>query len=242
VITSTANSRIKSVRELHRGKVRRLQGRTLIEGHAVFAEFLAAGFRPVTVLCEPHDTATIDACHRSNIGFTLVTRDVLASASDTRAPQGPVAVIEIPQLSRLRLHNTLVLVDIQDPGNVGTMIRTSAAFGWDVAYTAATAEPWAPKTVRSAAGSHTRVGLILLTDPLEELSETGLHIVASVIAGGSPPSRSHDAVALLVGSEAHGLDREMVERADTTMTIPMPGGTESLNAAISAAIALFALT
>ncbi len=214
----------------------------MIEGPVVFADFLDAGFTPDTVLCTTDDTATIDACHASNVVFTLVTENVLSAASDTRTPQSPVAVIRIPDPATLRERNTLVLVDVSDPGNVGTMIRTATALGWDVAATGSTADLWSPKVIRAGAGAHSRARLIVLDDPLEAPKEHGLTVIATVIDGGDEPRDSPTPVALLVGSEAHGLSAPVVAGSDARITIPMPGGSESLNAAIAAGIAMYAMT
>lgn len=242
VITSTANPRIKSVRGLHRAKERRVRGKTLIEGPAIFADFLDAGFTPSTVLCATDDTATIDACHASNIPFTLVTSDVLKVASDTATPRSPVAVIDVPEPAELRTHNTLILVDISDPGNVGTMIRTATALGWDVAATASTADIWSPKVIRSGAGAHSRARLARIEDPVSASRDQGLAIVAMVVEGGGAPRVLEVPVALLVGSEAHGLAGSLTAASDERITIPMPGDTESLNAAVAAAIAMYAIS
>lgn len=242
VISSTANPKIKSVRELHRRKGRRTRHQTLIEGPAVFAEFIEAAFEPVTVVCTPDDLGTIDLCRRAGLAFTLVTQEVLATASDTQTPQSPVAVIDIPRAGQLRLHNTLILIDIQDPGNVGTMIRTAAALHWDVGVSGATADVWAPKTIRSGAGAHAHARLVDVDTPFAMPTELGLATIATVVSGGVTPHVQEWPVALLVGSEAHGLPVDLIERAQRRITIPMRLGTESLNAAAAAAIAMYAMS
>jgi TrmH family RNA methyltransferase len=242
VITSTANARVRAVRELHQRKARRARGETIIEGPTVFGEFLDAGIVPSVTLCTPDDALTMERCATIGIGPVLVTQDVLASASDTRAPRSPVAVIPLAVPQVLRLHNTLVLIDIQDPGNVGTMIRSAAALGWDVAVSGATAEIWAPKTIRSSAGTHIRTRLVQLTSPVEQARSVGLTTVATVVTGADLPDKQAGPVALLIGSEAHGLPADIVEQSDVQVSLPMPGGTESLNAAIAASIAMYTMT
>jgi TrmH family RNA methyltransferase len=230
------------VRALHQRKARRAKRETLIEGPTVFGDFIDAGITPMVVLCTPDDERTIGRC--AAIGFEpdLVTEQVLASASDTRTPRSPVAVVPVPREDELRAHNTLVLIDIQDPGNVGTMIRSAAALGWDVAVSGATAEIWAPKTIRSSAGTHVRTRLIQLTHPLEQAKLVGLTTVATVVVGAQLPGQQTAPVALLVGSEAHGLSADIVEDSDIRITLPMPGGTESLNAAVAASISMYTMT
>ncbi len=242
VITSTANGRVKVVRELHQRSARRARGETIVEGPTVFGEFVDAGVIPSLVLCTPDDTLTIERCSAIGLEPVLVTDEVLASASDTRSPRSPVAVVAIPKMDELRSRNTLVLVDISDPGNVGTMIRTATALGWDVAVSGATAEVWSPKTIRSGAGAHVHTRLVALDEPLSAVSGAGLTSVATVVAGGERPQIHPEPVAVLIGSEAHGLPTGIVKRCDERVTIEMPGTTESLNAAIAAAITMYALS
>jgi len=239
VITSTANGRVKAVRELHQRKARVTRRETIIEGPTVFGEFIDAGVVPSVTLCTPHDTLTIERCRAVGIDPVLVSDEVLASASDTRTPRSPVAVVTIPDTGELRAHNTLVLVEIADPGNVGTMIRTAAALGWDVAVSGGTAEVWSPKTIRSGAGMHIHIHLVALDEPVPALAAVGLTSVATVVSGGEPPQSHPKPIAVLIGSEAHGLPTEIVDECDERVTIQMPGPTESLNAAIAAAIAMY---
>jgi TrmH family RNA methyltransferase len=242
VISSRANGRVRAVRDLHQRKARIARAETIIEGPTMFGEFVDAGFIPSVTLCTPDDTLTIERCGAIGIDPVLVTHDVLASVADTRTPRGPVAVVSSPGSVDLRLHNTLVLIAIQDPGNVGTMIRSAAALGWDVAVAGATAEVWSPKTVRSSAGTHVHTRLIQMEDPIEEAANAGLMTVATVVTGGVRPQPQTTPVALLVGSEAHGLSADTVRRSDLVTTIAMPGGTESFNAAVAASITMYAMT
>jgi TrmH family RNA methyltransferase len=242
VITSRANGRVRAVRELHQRKARATRRETIVEGPIVFGEFVGAGVIPSLTLCTADDALTIQRCVDLGISPLLVSDEVLASVSDTRNPRSPVAVVPVRSSDRLRMHNTVILVDIQDPGNVGTMIRTAAALGWDVAVTGSTAELWSPKTIRSSAGTHIHTNLTQLKEPIAEAIEAGLTTVATIVTGGGHPLPQAASVALFIGSEAHGLPAEIVERCDLTSTISMPGGTESLNAAVAASISMYALT
>ncbi len=242
IITATTNAHIRACRALHRSKGRKASNQTLIEGPTVFAEFLGAGVLPTAVYCTPDDTVSIRACTERSIRFWLVSRDALGAASDTITAQSPVAIIDVPKALPLRSTNTVVLVDIADPGNVGTIIRSAAAFGWDVAHTTNTADLWAPKTLRAAVGGHTRTRIVHLAEPLRDLARTGLASVSSVVTGGDPPRRGSDPVALLIGSEAHGLPRWARESATANFSIPMASGSESLNAAVAASILMYTLS
>ena len=242
VITSRTNGRVRAVRELHRRKARIARGETMIEGPTVFGEFIDAGVLPSVTLCTERDTLTIERCATVGLDPVLVTEDVLASVSDTRAARSPVATVSVRPPEQLRSRNTLILVDIQDPGNVGTMIRSAAALGWDVAVSGSTADVWSPKTIRASAGTHVHTWFISLDEPVEEAADAELMTVAAVVAGGGHPHPQTAPVALLIGSEARGLSEEVVEQCDLQTTIEMPGGTESFNAAIAASITMYAMT
>ena len=235
VITSRANPRIKEIRSLRTPKGRRRTGRTIVEGPTLWAELRLAGVASSIVLTVDPDA---DGVRGATGEVMLVTHDVLVSVADTEAPQSPIAVIDIPQPRPLRDHRTIVLVDVADPGNVGTIIRTAKALDWDVAVAGMTADPWAPKSLRSSAGATFSVRPPRLDDPIGACREMGLATVALVVDGGTKPSPSDDSVALMVGSEAHGLPSDLVEATDASWTIPVPGGTESLNAAVAAGIAM----
>ena len=241
LITSTTNRRVKAVRELHQRKVRKQRRETIIEGPTVFGDFIDAGVIPSVILCTPDDSLTMERCATIRVEPVLVTKDVLASASDTRTPQSPIAVVPVPAPEQLRQRNTLVLVDIADPGNVGTMIRSAAALGWDVAVSGTTAEVWAPKTIRSSAGTLIHTRLIQLSDPAAEAVTAGLTTIVSIVAGGEAPHQQATPVALLIGSEAHGLPKQLLDQCENQVTIEMQGGTESLNAAIAASILMYAM-
>lgn len=226
--------RSKSVMEaagLHRGRHRKERGLTLVEGPKLLADVLAAGAKVV-------ETFAIDPVEGD--GAIPIDRRALARLAGTESPQGPVAVVEIPEERLDRGRNLLVSVGVSDPGNVGTMIRTAAAFGWGFAYTKGSADPWAPKTVRSGGGGHFQTP-IARVDSLDELANWTT--VAAVVRDGLAPGEiSQRLVALLVGEEAHGLPPDVISAVDQRLTIAMPGWTESLNAGVAAGIAVYALT
>ena len=241
-ITSTTNPKVKACKELHLPKGRARLSQTLVEGPKVFGDFVRAGFRPSLVLGLDDDVETAEVCSKRGFSFWTVSDRVLRAASDTVAAQSPVVVFAIPASAELRTRNTVVLVDIADPGNVGTTIRSAAGFGWDVAYAGGTADPWAPKSIRAGAGAQARTRLIRLDYPISQLEDSGLRTLATAVDGGEPPTPTGEAVALLIGSEAHGLAPAFVNSADATMSIPMAEGSESLNAAVAASVLMYALT
>lgn len=172
-------------------------------------------------------------------GVTPVDQKALKRLAGTESPRGPVAVVEIPIEWLDRSRNLLVSVGVSDPGNVGTMIRTAAAFGWGFAYTGETADPWSPKTIRAGAAGQFQTPVSAI-GTVGELS--GWSTVATVVTGGgSPRDVQGRPVALLIGEEAHGLPEQIIAAAAHRITIPTPGPTESLNAAIAAGIIIHEL-
>jgi TrmH family RNA methyltransferase len=169
----------------------------------------------------------------------VVTEQVLRKLAATEHPRGPVAVFR-PVARPLEADHCLVLWGLSDPGNVGTLIRTAAAFGLDVLATPGTADVWAPKVIRAAAGGHFRVGMGTI-DSIDDLA--GHMTVAAVPRGGAWPDevRIPDHAALLIGNEAHGLAEEVAAAADVRVSIRMPGGAESFNAGVAGSILAYAL-
>lgn len=249
VITSTSNPTIRSVRQLHARKGRRGAGRTLVEGPNGLEALIRHGVVPELLVVTEDDGPSMRFAADVGVDPIVVTEHVLAAASDTRSPASPVAVITVPEAPPLRLANSVVLVDIADPGNVGTIVRTASALGWDVGVAGRTTDPWGPKAIRSAAGTTLGAHIASSTDPIREATDLGLATVALVADGGEDPAAvrakllggTMTPVALLVGSEAHGLPESVADAAAHRVTIPMVGDVESLNASVAAAIGMHAL-
>ncbi|MEN8115116.1 MAG: RNA methyltransferase [Actinomycetota bacterium] len=240
-IESTTNPQVKAVRRLHRARERRTTGKTLLEGPKLLDAALEAGVVPLTVYTTDR-SEVVNRAEAAGAAVFDVARIVLEAMSTTVEPQDPLTVIETPPSGSLEQHRTVVLVDISDPGNMGTLIRTAAALGWHVALLGG-ADPWSPKVLRSGVGAHFTHPLTEITS-LSDVDEAGLTSVATVVAGGVAPEAiaTDQPVALLVGSEAHGLPDAVITGCSETVTIPMSGATESLNAAASGAIAMYALS
>lgn len=231
-ISSPQNERIKAVRRLRRARERRATGKTLLEGPHLLAAALAAGIVPDAVFVAAGTDAGPDAVE--------VSEAVLDAIAPTETPRGPIAVIDIPDPAPLEAHATVVLWHVADPGNAGTLIRSAAGFGWNVA-THGGADPWSPKVLRAAAGAHFAVPISAIDD-LGDLAAAGLATVATVPADGVDADELtvDGPIALLVGNEAAGLPASVVDAADALLTIPA-FGLESLNAAVAGSIAMYAL-
>jgi len=236
------NQRVASAARLHNSRERRDAGTTLLEGPNVLHEALTAGLIPETVFALPDDRQSAVLAEEHGVELIVVDETALKRLAGTETPRGPVAVIEMPAPSRVEGRNLVVAWGLGDPGNVGTLIRIAAAFGWDFGHTPRTADPWSPKVVRAGAGGHFRVGVSPVAS-VEELGEAGLVTVATVVAGGEAPDRlGSGPYAVLVGEESAGLPPAVVDQAARKVTISMPGGTESLNAAVAAAIIVYELS
>lgn len=230
---SHRNRRVAEAARLHRAEERRSRRLTLLEGPHLVEEAAKAGAPLIEIFALPDDSDAVRWARSAEIELVLVGEEALRRLSSTQSPQSPVAVMQIPERPLDQGRSVLVAWQISDPGNLGTMIRTAAAFGLDVGVTAGAADPWSPKVLRAAAGAHFHTGV----GSIEDLGALQAIKVATVLSGGSsprtlPPGR----LALLIGSEAHGLPGGVVDHAEVRVTIPMAGATESLNAAVAAAI------
>jgi TrmH family RNA methyltransferase len=207
-------------------------GRTLLEGPSVVSEAIAAGAEILEVFvldgeAPPEGWSGV---------VTFVTAPVLERLAGTSTPRGPIAVMVVPPDSIDTSLPALVAWGVGDPGNVGTMIRTAAAFGYGFVAGPHTADPWSPKVLRSGAGGHfhTPVGAVADIEGLGAMT-----LVGTVPRDGAPPGPIVAGEAVLVGSEAHGLPVEVIAACDRLVTIPVHDTTESLNAAVAAGIVAY---
>lgn len=244
MITSTRNPRIAAVRKLRRTKERRATGLTTIEGPFLLEEALAGKVAIREVFAVSDDVVARELCTAAGLEISEVTPDVLASLADSVSPRGPISVVAIPCSAELVPIDTIVLWDVSDPGNAGTIIRTGAALGFQVAVTAGSVDVWSPKVVRSAVGGHFRTRLVTgIANDVAELVEGGLLPVVAA-AGTSDPAEtsmgSVEPVALLVGNEAHGVPAVVTDAGEVaSVSLRMPGGSESLNAGVAAGILMY---
>lgn len=249
-ITSVHNERIKYIRSLQRRRVREGEGCFVVEGTRLVEEVVRAGIEPALVLSTAGWAAkeagrrllpALAALTREDGGVWPVTEAVLAAASDTKTPQGVLAVLPFVRLpSRPGL--LLVLDGLRDPGNLGTILRSAEAAGaGEVILTPGSVDPYNPKVVRGAMGAHFRLPIASLAWPAIAERVTGGSVWLADPAGET----TYDAVdwrsasALIVGGEAAGAGEEAAALASGRLRIPMADGTESLNAAMAATVLLF---
>ena len=241
-------------RDLQRRKARERASAFVAEGVRVVGEVLQAGIplRGALITAEAADrhADVVNALRARGAECVTVTDQEFASAADTERPQGMLCIAEVPDvalntLAPDALARVLVLDAIQDPGNVGTLIRTAAALGVrTVVALPGTADPWSAKVVRGAAGGHFHIHVTVATLPelLAALGGAGVPLWAAD-AGGRPVRSlpAPDALALAVGNEGAGITPAVRGAAAEVVSLPMAPGVESLNVGVAAGILLYAL-
>jgi len=250
MITSLANERVKQVRALQAQRRARLrEGRFVVEGVRLVEEAVAAGtpldcaFYLEAVEAEERARALLDALRGQGVPIIPVSEAVMRACSDTETPQGVLAVAAQSHLAAPAHLTLAVVVDrLRDPGNLGTILRTAAAAGVELALLSpGTVDAYNPKVVRGAMGAHFR--LPLRHSGWAEIAArlAGLPVWLAEAREGQPYWQVdwRGPVALIVGGEAEGTSPEAAALATGRVTIPMPGGTESLNTAVAAAVLLF---
>ncbi len=168
---------------------------------------------------------------------------MLRRISGSEHPRGPVAVVAIPPSAPVAAVDSVVLWGVQDPGNVGAIIRSAAGFGFAVIATPGTSDVWAPRAIRAAAATQFRTTLSVTEVSVAVLRGAGLRPIATVARDGVDPGdvAQGEPVALLVGNEASGLAHDVVATVADRVTVPLRGGVESLNVAVATAVVMYAL-
>lgn len=258
---SANNPRIADLRRLTGRRRSRLDaGRFVIEGPVPIAELLSAGIvlDDVFVDGEHWRSASDDSALRTVVRDAIAAQvpvwelasGVVESIADTDAPRGVLATaprrtVSLDDLATANGGPLVVLVDINDPGNAGTLVRTAEAAGASgVLAVGSTTDLFGPKAVRAAAGSVARLPIAEVPDissAIESLRKGGRRIVGTIVTGGAAPDDVDllGPVAILLGSEAHGLAESVVASCDDLVTIPMASSVESVNVAIAGSIVLF---
>ncbi|MFP4624013.1 MAG: TrmH family RNA methyltransferase [Gemmatimonadota bacterium] len=249
-----SRSEEKRIRGLARRKNREAEGLFLAEGVRVVEELLGAGVVPrlAVVSSSLEDTergVRLAARLPAAVEVRHVSASELKALSDTSTPQGVLVVAETPGASLAALAPAgpsvvLVLDGVQDPGNLGTLGRAAAAFGCDgLVYLPGTVDPWSPKAVRASAGAVFRIPVVAATvEGLDGWRARHGYVLAGADAGGEPVGPLGERVALVVGNEGAGLTGAVAARCDRFVSVPMRGGTESLNVAVAGGILLYELT
>lgn len=253
IVTSRANARVKQLRAAFAGNARLSGGLVAIEGENLLHEALRSGLPLKTIFLS--EQVAPPAWLPRGVELLHLAEEVFQSAVDTLHPQG-IAALLVPPIWDIECifparhaggNAPLVLIaaGLQDPGNLGTLIRSAEAFGATaVLTTPGTVSEWNQKALRASAGSVLRVPVAQVTAAqLLVLKSQGLRLFAAVAPGAkSIPVADSDLAqpcALMIGNEGAGLSSELLALADARITIPTPGRVESLNAAIAGSLLLY---
>ena len=238
-LSSTANPEVRRLVRLQRAAGRRELGAFVVEGRRAIAAYLAAGWQPRACYLRADLDPPEEWAERS---WRRISTAVATRCSTQRSPSGYLAEFALPGAATLDpARGGLVLAGVADPGNAGTLLRSAAAFALGQVLILGGADPWSPKVVQAGAGAQAILALrrveAAAVAELEHLA-AGAACCALVVAGGAPdlppPPRW-----LVVGSEAHGLDPALLAACSHRLSLPMPGGSESLNAGVAGSIACF---
>jgi RNA methyltransferase, TrmH family len=246
VITSLHNDRVKLAHGLQtRPRTRRKERKIALEGVRLISDAVERGHLPLFVLyrLETADYDLVARLQERKVTLLPASAAVMEHISDTQNPQGIVGVfpLPLPALPR-RAGRVLILDNLGDPGNLGTMLRTAAAAGVDcVLLSPGCCDPYNPKVLRGGMGAHFRVPIIEADWPQIEAYCEGVSVYLAAGDGDVPYDRADwsGRWAVIVGSEAHGVGPEAERLARQRIYIPMATQTESLNASIAAGIILF---
>lgn len=236
IITSKSNPIIKTAASLSDKKFRKQLGLYLVEGTKPVRECIAAGCEVQRIICTAANEDLFS-------GATVVSDSVFKSISSEKTPQGVIAIVKIPQTQLKPPENACLLLDcLQDPGNLGTVIRTANAAGYGEIYLINCTDPYSPKAVRASmsgiffvnvyCGSREEILSALADVPLICADMNGENIFEF-----NPPEK----YCLCIGNEGGGISAEVFKKASHTVRIPMRETCESLNAAVSAGVAMYAL-
>lgn len=248
MITSPRNPRVKDVLRLHARPFRDSERQFLVEGAQAVEESLAAG--ALSTLFATSDThPLVVRAVSQEVEVIHVSEPVMERLCETVTPQGligiaPYADVSIEELPQ-RLSCVVLLHEVRDPGNAGTILRSADAAGADaVIFSGSTVDPYNPKVVRASAGSLFHLPVVrsaATADAVAALRTRGCTILAMSGDGEDDlyATPLDGPVAFLFGNEAKGLDAATRGLADRTVAIPIPGRAESLNLAAAASICLF---
>lgn len=251
MITSTSNQQVKNLIQLQKkGKARREQGLFIVEGIRMFSEIPEAWITQVYV---SESFLQNNAEKLMGRTYEVLSDKVFEHVSDTKTPQGVLGVVKMPAYKKEDLLTAedgrppmvLLMENIQDPGNLGTMFRSGEGAGaTGIIMDKTTVDIFNPKTVRSTMGGIYRVPFVIaddIKDGIRYLQEQGIKVYAAHLQGSvcyDEPDYTQGC-GFLIGNEGNGLTDETAQLADQNIRIPMGGQLESLNAAVAASLLMY---
>lgn len=239
-IISPSNPEVKDIVRLHDKKARTERGLFIVEGLKTIQTFCHAGWKPEYLyVTDKALSAVYDFMDQSQYVAT-VTDTVMKKMSTSTTPSGTLALFAFRPQEFVLQAGSLVLAEVSDPGNVGTLIRTAAALACPSVVVVGGSDPFTPKVIQAGSGAHASIAVTTASwqDIVKKTND--LTLCALVVEGGKTPDELDlKKSVLIVGSEAHGIRPEWIKNCHQKLTLPMPGNTESLNAAVAGSIALY---
>lgn len=252
VITSKDNEIVKSIKKLKEKKYRDQESKFIVEGIKMIKEAILenANIDKIVICEECINNGTIDKELLYEIAkedCIYVTENVFNTLTDVTNPQGILAIIKKQSNEENISYNEdiiVVLDGIQDPGNLGTILRTVDSVGLSqIILSEKTADPYNPKVVRSTMGAIYRVNIIRsnnIIETLKNMKKNKYEIIATYLnTNESIYDIDYSKKAIVIGNEANGVSKEVIDLADIKVKIPMLGKTESLNAAVATGVILY---
>ena len=249
IIESRQNARLKELRRALRSSQPTAEGMLGIEGPNLLEEAVRAGLRVQAIFLGEGQGLLGPLSQNREILFA--SKAILNSALETQTPQPIAALIEAPRWTWQNLLPQtqappliIVLAGLQDPGNLGTIVRSAEAFGaHGIVSLPGTVSPWNQKAMRASAGSVFRLPVMQAgaDECFARLKEAGVQVFTTAVRDATPAEAVDlsKPTALLIGNEGNGVPDEIAARADGAVTIPCPGPVESLNASVAAAVLLY---
>lgn len=243
-ISSANNFIIKNVTKLHLSKSRKLDKKFIIEGHKFILTALEAGLKINQLFATQEQldkNKQLLSLVSENIIF-LVSEKVMTKISSSVTPCGILAIFDQPIFKDLTNGIGLVLDNIMDPGNMGTLIRTAVACNVKNIIVIDGADVWSPKVVQSSAGNISLINIFNWSYD-ELIANKRNHQLIGLLPNASEsifnlPQSTNNAL-LIVGNESNGISEKLLSKCERLVKLPMPGKTESLNAAVAGSIALY---
>lgn len=255
MISNSSNVQIKNLIKLQeKARTRKEQNAFVVEGKKMFQEAKSLGIvkKAYATMAYVEAQGVSEEEYFAGVDYELVEDKVMKEAADTMTPQGILAIVEKPSYCMEDMiageyANLVLLEDLRDPGNLGTIVRTAEGAGiHGIIMSKETVDLFNPKVVRSTMGSIFRVPFLYVEDfkkAVEDLQKSGVSVVATDLQGKNAYDGEtyEKKTAIVIGNEAKGISQQMREQADVLVRIPMEGKLESLNASVAAGIMMYEL-
>lgn len=238
-IVSIHNETVKHIVKLQAKSYRHKHQQFIAQGFSVCNTLLQQSYLPVAFYVTEQVLQKAQPIIEGNIA-TIVSDAVMNKISTATTPSGIVGIFQIPKASYTPSNNAIVLHNIQDPGNMGTLIRTAAAMNIGNIFLIDGVDPYSPKVIQATAGTIGYANIIPTSWKNFIQQHTNFQTCALVVDKGSKPEQLNISnVIIVIGNEGQGLPADIINSSNHKMTIPMPGQTESLNAAVAGSIAMY---